>query len=137
MTVIAVAPFVLKNALLSVAVDNYEKHIGSALFNPQVNDLTWKGIDGSVARDQGTPEWSLTIDYAQDWTTANSLSKYLLANVGQQKTLVFSPLGTGTGKPKFTIDAIIKPGPIGGKVHELQTASVTLVCSGQPVSGTW
>lgn len=64
MTVIAVAPFVLKNALLSVAVDNYEKHIGSALFNPQVNDLTWKGIDGSVARDQGTPEWSLTIDYA-------------------------------------------------------------------------
>lgn len=137
MATIALATYVLKACLLQIAADNYEKHVASATFTPSVNDVTWKGIDGSVVRDQGTPEWSLTLDYAQDWTTTNSLAKYLAANTGLQKTLIFSPQGSATGKPKVTIDAIIKPGPIGGKVDELQTASVTLVCVGQPVWGVW
>lgn len=81
MTTIAVQPFVLKAALLQVAADNYEKHIASATFTPNVSDVTWKGIDGSVVRDQGTPEWSVSIDYAQDWTTANSFSKIGRAHV--------------------------------------------------------
>lgn len=137
MTTIAVQPFVLKAALLSIAVDNYEKHIASVTFTPNTEDKTWKGIDGSVKRDQGTSEWSVAIEYAQDWTTANSLAKYLSTNVGQTKTLVFSPKGNTVGLPKVTIDAIIKPGPFGGKVDELQTASVTLVCDGQPAWSVW
>ena len=41
------------------------------------------------------------------------------------------------GKPKFTVDVMIVPGPVGGKVDDIQTASVTLVCIGQPVKATW
>lgn len=137
MATIALAAFVLKSALLSVAADNYEKHVGKVMFNPSVNAATFKGIDGSVSRDTSIPEWTIDIEYAQDWTTANSLAAYLLANAGTTKTLVFSPQGSAVGKPKFTIDAIIQPGPIGGAVDEMQTGTVTLACVGQPVKATW
>lgn len=137
MTTIALATYVLKACLLQIAADNYEKHVAAATLAPTVNGQTFKAIDGSVTRDTSVPEWTLTLDYAQDWTTANSLAAYLLANVGTQKTIILSPLGSAVGKPKFTVDVMIVPGPVGGKVDDIQTASVTLVCIGQPVKATW
>lgn len=137
MATIALAAYVLKACLLQIAADNYEKHIAAATITPSVAGQTFKAIDASIARDTGVPEWTLSLEYAQDWTTANSLAAYLLANVGTQKTVILSPLGSTVGKPKFTVDVIIAPGPVGGKVDEMQTASVTLVCVGQPVKSTW
>ena len=91
MATIALATYVLKACLLQIAADNYEKHVAAATLAPTVNGQTFKAIDGSVTRDTSVPEWTLTLDYAQDWTTANSLAAYLLANVGTQKTIILSP----------------------------------------------
>lgn len=134
MAQIAVAPFVIKNALIQVATDNYEKHVSSAAFTPQVSPVTWQGFTpDSAFSDAGSPIWTLTLAYAQDWTTANSLAQYLLANAGQQKVIVFKPQGATTGTPIFTATCIIVPGPIGGDVNSVQVGSVTMGVIGAPV----
>jgi hypothetical protein len=133
MATIAVAPYVLKNALLTVATDNYEKHVSGVKIIPNVTPVTWQGLTPDAAfSDAGSPTWTLTLDYAQDWTTANSLAAYLLANAGQQKVIVFKPLGATAGGPIFTVTAIIVPGPVGGDVNTVQTGTVTMGIIGQP-----
>jgi hypothetical protein len=134
MPVINVAPFVIKDAVLSIATDQYEKHVSGVLFTPNTSGITWQGMTpDSAFSDSSNPTWTCQLDYAQDWTTANSLAQYLLANAGQQKVCVFKPLGATTGKPLFTATLLIVPGPIGGAVNAVQTATVTMGVIGQPV----
>lgn len=134
MATIAVAPFVLKNALLTIATDNYEKHVSGVLFTPNLSPVTWQGLTpDSAFSDAGSPTWTCQVSYAQDWTTANSLAQYLLANAGTQKVVVFKPQGATTGTPIFTATLIIAPGPIGGDVNTVQTAQVTMGVVGVPV----
>lgn len=131
---IAVAPFVLKDALLQIATDNYEKHVSGVIFTPATTPVTWQGLTPDAAFSDGSnPIWTCQMDYAQDWTTTNSLAQYLLTNAGQQKIAVFKPLGTTTGKPIFTASIIIVPGPIGGPVNTVQTGTVTMGVIGQVV----
>lgn len=137
MSQIAVAPFVLKDVTLTIDVDSYEKHVSSVQFVPNVSTVTWQGLaPGSSFTDTTAPTWTCVISYAQDWETADSLSRYLMDNAGQTKTAVFSPKGTGTGLPSFTADVIIAPGPIGGDVNTVQTGSVTLGVDGEPTPST-
>lgn len=135
MAVIAVAPFVLKDALLTIATDNYEKHVSGVIFTPQMTPVTWQGLTpDSAFSDASNPIWTCQMDYAQDWMTTNSLAQYLLTNAGTQKVGVFKPLGaTGSGKPIFTATLLIVPGPIGGVVNTVQTGTVTMGVIGQPV----
>jgi hypothetical protein len=134
MTQIAVAPFVLKDAILTIATDSYEMHVSSVSFEPKSDTQTWQGLTPAAAfSDQSTPIWTCKLSYAQDWSTTNSLAQYLLANTGQQKVAVFKPQGTTTGKPIFTATLIMSPGPIGGDVNTVQTGEVTLGVVGAPV----
>lgn len=137
MVAIASAPFVLKDAVLTIDADSYEAHVSSVLFTPSSSTVTWQGITPSATfTDSTTPTWTCTIAYAQDWTTPNSLSQYLMDNAGAKKTVVFKPLGATTGDPTFTVEVFIAPGPVGGPVNTVQTGSVTLGCNGAPVRGT-
>lgn len=136
-TIAAPTTIVMRACLLSIAADNYEKTIGKVTLTPNVPVAKYKGIDGTVIQDVGAAEWTLQLDYVQDHSTANSLTKYLLANAGQTKTIVLSPYGSTTGKPKYTIDVTILPGPLGGDVDKPMTGSVALPCTGQPVPATW
>lgn len=134
MATIAAQPFVLKDALLKVGADNYEAHVSSVLFTPSSSGITWQGLTpASAFSDAGSPTWTCTIEYAQDWKTANSLAQYLLANAGTQKVVEFRPQGTATGNPIFTATVVIVPGPIGGSVNTVQAASVTMGVIGVPV----
>lgn len=136
MTQIAVAPFTLKNVDLKIDADNYEKHVSAVSFDPKVDQVTWQGLTPDAAfTDTTSPTWTCTLEYAQDWETTNSLAAYLLANAGQQKTVIFKPRGAVTGKPMFTATVIIVPGPIGGKGNTVQTGQVTLGVVGAPVKG--
>ncbi len=133
MATIAVAPFVLKDVLFTVGADNYEQHVSSVKFEPQTNVVTWQGLTPAANfSDTTAPTWTCTLTYAQDWTTTNSLAQYLLANSGQQKTVVFKPQGATTGKPIFTATVIITPGPMGGDVNTVQVGQVTLGVVGTP-----
>lgn len=134
MTQIAIAPFVLKDILLTLGTDNYETNVSKVLFEPDVQIVTWQGLTpASSFSDQTSPIWTCTLDYAQDWVTANSLAAYLLANAGLQKTAVFKPQGATTGKPILTATLIMAPGPFGGEVNKVPVGTVKLGVVGQPV----
>lgn len=134
MAQIAVKPRVFKNYLLKfgTAGDNYEKHVSNVTLTPSSSVVTWKGAAaGAVYTDVTEATWTLTLEYAQDWETTNSLSQYLLANEGSVITgLQFSPLGSGA---KFTVDVVVTPGAIGGAIDAVGTAQVTLGVQGKPV----
>lgn len=132
MAQINVAPVVFKNYGLKIGIDNYEKHVNEVTLVATTPTAVFKGASaGQVNVDAGTTEWELTLGYAQDWTTTNSLSAYLLNNTGAKKSVDFFPLATGTG-PKFVVTALIVPGNVGGTVDEMGMASVTLKIEGQP-----
>ena len=133
MTAIAVQPYVLKNAVLTVDVDDYAAHVSSVVFTPSSSVVTWIGLTPSSAfSDSATPTWVCDIAYAQDWTTADSFSQYLLENQGQTKTVVFKPIGATVGDPVFTADIIIVAGPIGGEVNTVQVGTVSCGVVGEP-----
>ena len=134
MVAIAVAPFVLKDAVFTVGTDSYESNVSSVVFTPTSNTVTWVGLTPSSAfSDTSSPTWECAIGYAQDWKTANSFAQYLMANAGQSKVVVFKPQGITTGSPIFTATLIIAAGPIGGEVNTVQVGSVTLGVVGAPV----
>jgi len=134
MAAIAAAPFVLKDVTFQVGTDSYEQHVSSVRFDPQISTVSWKGLSPAANfTDTTAPTWQCTITFAQDWTTANSLSQYLMTNAGTQKVVVFKPVGTTTGKPIFTVTLNIAPGSIGGDVDTYATATVTMGCVSAPV----
>ena len=134
MAVIAVSPYVLKDAVFTVATDSYENHVSGVTFTPATTPVTWQGLTpASAFSDASSPVWTCVVSYAQDWKTTNSLAQYLLANAGLQKVVVFKPLGATTGQPIFTATLIIAPGPIGGDVNTVQVGSVTMGVVGAPV----
>jgi hypothetical protein len=135
MTVIAVAPIVLKDVDLKIGTDNYEAHVSSVILTPASASVKWKGLTPTATfTDTSNVEWTAQLDYAQDWVTVNSLSNYLFANQGTTKVAVFAPK-KGSGLPNWTVSLVIAPGPIGGSVDTYMTGTVQLGVSGQPVKG--
>lgn len=130
MAQIAVNPIVLRDVLLSIAADDYEKHVSGVTITPTTGAVNWTGLDPAATFTFPTSTtWAAQLDYAQDWETLNSLSEYLFAHEGEQVTATFEPVKGGTG---WEIDVFIVPGSIGGQVNAVATASVTLGVVGRP-----
>lgn len=135
MGTIAVKPLILKDVLLKIAADNYEKHCSGVMWVPTAPQQNWQGLTpDSSFTDVGTATYQLTLNYVQDWETEDSLSQYLHENEGATVEMVFTPV-KGTGKKTFTAQVTITPGQIGGEVNAYATTSVTLG-STKPVIGT-
>lgn len=139
MAKLAVQPHVLKDIVLSVAADDYARHVSTARLEPTTTaeKITWHGLSPDAAfSESGTPEttWALVLTYAQDWNTENSLSQYLLDNAGEAKTVVLQPRA-GSGQKTFTVEAVIAPGPVGGDYNTVAVGTVTLGVNGQPTVG--
>lgn len=131
MTQIAVAPLFLKDVIFTVGTDDYEKHVSNVTFTPSTSPQTWKGLNPDATfTNVGSATWTVDLEYAQDWTTTNSLSAYLFANQGETKTVEFAPQN-GVG-PSFTASVIIVAGAIGGAVDTYGAATVSLPLQGQP-----
>jgi len=130
MAQIGVQPFILNNVTLKVAADNYEKHVSQVEFQPQGGITSWKGLtpDATFSAAQN-PIWQLVLAYAQDWTTTNSLARYLFDNQGKTVTAVFTPVAGG---PAITASVILTAGPIGGQGDAVAAGSVTLGVVGKP-----
>lgn len=124
---IDVSPLVLKDCVLVIDGDNYEKGVSGVKFIPKSSTIAWQGLTPESAfTDASTPEWTCQIDYVQDWDTTDSLSRYLLANAGATVAASFKPKAAGT--PSFAANIVIAPGQIGGDVNKYATTSVTLGC---------
>ncbi len=128
MATITVEPIVLKNALLSIGLDNYEKHVSSVELVPAPNAQTFHGLGDNSNVISGKTTWTANISFAQDWKTADSLSKYLFNNQGEIKHMTFSP-ENGVGDA-FEGDILIQPGSIGGAVDSIAVTSITLPVQG-------
>lgn len=130
MATIDVAPRVLKDIELTIGLDDYRKHVDQVTLTPTYPSVSWTGLGANTHKDVGTPSWVAALNYAQDWDTPNSLSRYLLANAGQQVTMTFRPR-SGIG-PSYTATVILAAGPIGGQVNAFATSSVSLEIVGTP-----
>lgn len=128
---IEVKPIVLRDVLLKIAVDDYEKHVSGVSIVPTTGSVTWNGLNPDAAFNFPTSTtWAAQLDYAQDWDTANSLSRYLFDHEGEKVTMLFEPVRGGLG---WEVEVSIAPGSIGGQVNAVATATVTLGVNGRPV----
>lgn len=138
MAVLEIQPLVLKDVTLLIGAatpDDFKKHVSQVEFTPSSSSVNWTGLGGNTHTDQSTATWTVTLRYAQDWTSAKSLSRYLFDNEGAIVPVTFKPrAGTGTGfGPSFTANIVITPGAIGGQVNSYAETSVTLGCNGKPL----
>lgn len=130
--VIAPVPLVLKDVVLTLGTDDFQKHVSSVVFTPSSSQVTWQGLSPDASfSDVTTATWTCALELAQDWTAATSLCRFLYDNEGEHIAATFKPI-SGEG-PSFTATLIITPGAIGGAVNAVATQSVTLGCEGRPV----
>jgi len=130
MATIGVAPIVLTDVSLLIPTDDYAKHVSSVTLTPTSSTVTWNGLGKNSFTGASIATWTVTLEYAQDWETVDSLSAYLFENEGNKVTMTFKPQ-TGSG-PSFTVEVTIVPGAIGGAVNAVAVATVTLPCSAKP-----
>lgn len=124
-------PLVLKDVILTIGTDNFEKHVSAVTFTPSSSQVTWQGLSPDATfSDVTTATWTCSLEIVQDWSTSNSLCRYLFENEGDHVAATFKPV-SGSG-PSFTATLIITPGAIGGTVNAVATQSVTLGCEGRP-----
>lgn len=135
MTSIVPVPIVLNDYTCQIAADNYEAGLSKVIMDPTTPVEVFRGgTPSAIFPVAGTTTWKVTLDYAQDHATANSMSQYLQANAGTIKTMIFKPKKASVGTaPTYTIDVLIVPGPIGGDVDKIAVGSVTLDAATQPV----
>lgn len=130
MPAIAVKPFQMSNCLLTVAADDYEKHVSKVEFAPTSTSASFKGLSPDASFTfAGSPTWVCNLTFAQDWNTPKSLSRYLFDHVGETVDVIFEP---SKGGPAITAQIIIQPGSIGGDVDAVATSTVSLGVLGKP-----
>lgn len=129
-TTIGIAPFVLKDVTFEVADHEYKKNVSQVEFQPSTTSVTWQGLSPDASfSDQSAPVWTCVVAYAQDWTTPDSLSQYLLEHAGEKVAARFI---TNDGAGEFAATLILAPGPIGGTVNDVGVGTVTLGVDGAP-----
>ena len=130
MTVIAPVINSMGAATLKIGSNNFEAAVSKAVLTPTTTISKFKGINGSTTRSATLPEWTLSLDFPQDFATATSLSNLLLNSTG---TVVVADLYPIVGGPGYRQSILLVPGDIGGTVDATASASVTLEVIGQPV----
>jgi hypothetical protein len=124
---IAVQPIVLNDVLLTIEGNDYEAHVSAVTFTPTSPTVTWKGLTPTSQHSfAGAATWMVTLDFAQDWETADSLSIHLLENELEKVAATFEPKKGGAS---FASTIVLVPGGVGGGVDTVATSSVTLPAS--------
>lgn len=143
MAVVNVSPIRLSNVKLNIKsgatdVGDFEKHVSEVLLIPTTGSTSWTGLGGNVHQFPTATTWVAQLNYAQDWTAATSLARYLFDNQGKPVTLTFIPGGgaASVSNPGFRVTATLVAGPIGGTVDTIGTAQVSLPVDGAPVTVT-
>ena len=129
MATLDVKPLFLKEVELTIGdgtPDDFRKHVSGVTFTPSSSQQSWTGLGQNTVTESTEPTWTCQLDYAQDWESTNSLSRYLFENSGETVPMSFRPK-SGVG-PSFTANVSIVPGAIGGQVNAYAGTSVTLGC---------
>jgi len=130
MAVVPLTPFGLTDVTLKVGADNFEATVNAVEFVPTTPTFNFTGLTpGAVYNFSGAPAWVANVGGAQDWTTATSLSNYLLANAGKSVVMDFAPI---KGGKVFRATVTLVPTNIGGTVNTVPVFSVSFQVQGQP-----
>lgn len=144
MAQIAVQPLVLRKTKVNIKttaqspvdVGDFEKALSQVLLTPSSGSVTFKGLDPDAFFNFPTgTTWTCTLAYAQDWSSATSLSRYLFDNDGAIVTLTFLPdngKAVSATNPAFRVTVTLQAGAVGGTVDTVATATVTLQVQGKP-----
>jgi len=128
MATIAVEPIVLKNSLFTVGTDDYQKATSTVELVPAPVSQNFDGLGDNHVVIPGKTKWTANISFAQDWSTPNSLSRYLFNHQGESVLVHFQPVD-GVGDT-FAATCLIQPGSIGGAVDSVAVTTVTMPISG-------
>jgi hypothetical protein len=125
------SPIILKDVVVTLGADTFERQVSQVVLTPNVPTQKWRGMaPGATYADVGAADWDATITLAQDHETAGSLSDVLFAREGQKDTLIIKPR-SGSG-PSYQAVVTIVPPTIGGQVGAFAEASVTMPVDGKP-----
>jgi hypothetical protein len=125
---------VLTDAFVSIDGNDVSDHVKSVTINysADLQDSTAMG-DGSHTRVGGLKDWSLDVDFHQDYAAAN-VDALMFPLVGTSFPVIVRPVktgGVGAGNPNYTGTAIMESyKPITGSVGDLAETSVSIPGNG-------
>jgi len=139
MSVIEVRPFIMRNAIVSFGTDDFAKAVATAKITPTSGQSEFKGLKPSaVFTFPQATLYTLELTYAQDWSSENSLSRYLFDHKGEVVPFTLNPDDTtgivpAVGSTSWSGDVALTSGDIGGDVDSVATTTVTLGIVGEPL----
>lgn len=129
-TVVDVDPIYLDNAALVIDTFDYAAAASKIECQPSIKSATFRGMKRTASFTSTSVEsWTLSIDFAQDFETAESFSNMLFDNQGDVVTIDFAPIDGGK---VWQVDVQLVPGGIGGAGGAHATTSISLGVLGQP-----
>lgn len=132
MAVIGLQPIMLKDAMFTVAADDYSASVIEATFLPQP-EVGWMNLLCSARRPfVSSVQWSLQLGFVQDFVTEGALTEYLTENAGGSKVVTLSPISGGR---TVSATVLIVPASMGGVPNQQLTAVVSLPLFGAPDLG--
>lgn len=135
MAVIDVTPFVMKNAIIEIDIDDFAKAVSEATLTPSGGTTDFKGLKPDAVFSYPTSiTWSLDLTYAQDWSSDTSLSRFLFDHQGETVAATLNVDDSTTkGITSWDLTVAITAGAVGGAVDNVATATVSLGVVGAPV----
>lgn len=132
MTVIDPSPKAIKNMVVQLGTDSYEKAVSSCKFVPTAPGAVEfrGGTPDAVYTDQAAATWAAQITAAQDFEDADSFVNFCLDHEGETATITFKPDAAGTFG--LTADVTIVAPEVGGDVGTFPTTSLTFPCNAKP-----
>jgi hypothetical protein len=132
MTLIDPSPKAIKNMLVQVGTNQYEKAVSSCKFTPTAPSAVEfrGGTPDAVYTDQGSATWAAVITAAQDWEDEDSFVNFCLDHEGESATITYKPDAAGAFGLTATI-TIVAP-EVGGDIGAFPTTTLTMPCNQKP-----
>ena len=130
MALITPTPLYYKDAILTIAGDDYAPAASTATLSPNISATTYYGLKPTAVFPETSVDWTLELSFVQDWDSATSLSRYLYANQGSEVAVILQP--KDASGPSFTMTVHVVPGTVGGDTRAFAASSVSLPLVGAP-----
>lgn len=129
-----VTPFLMRNAIVEIGTDDFAKAVSEATLTPTGGTVDYKGLKpDAVFSFAQSATWALTLAYAQDWSQADSLSRFLFDHQGENLPFTLNANDATVGSTSWAGTVSITAGAVGGAVDAVAVATVTLGLVGAPV----
>lgn len=133
MAEVVVSPIILNDAVITFGVggDDYAAAVNTITITNNRSVVVYKGLKKNTHSFSVDDGWTATVNFAQDWANADSLANYLYEHRGETVPATLEPT-SGVGK-RWSFDAVLPGGTIGGGRDAVMTTDVTIGVDGEPI----